>query len=146
MFRLAHFAGFRKLVECCFPFWVFGFVVFHFLKKELTVRGFPPETREVVWSNWYTTFVTGTGCSCERVSESAMLYTVKSTRDGSQKISGCLTIETFPSLIDEVLFCGLNTAKVDLTTFIEDSHFVENCSQMQTNIIYHHKFFHQLDK
>ena len=47
------------------------------------------------------------------------------TSDRRKKVSCCLTIEAFPSLVDEILLCIFNTAKIDLTTFIKDSNFVE---------------------
>ena len=46
-----------------------------------------------------------------------------------EKVGGCLAVHAIPSLVDEVLFCPFNWAKVDLTAFIQNHYFIEDCIQ-----------------
>jgi len=48
------------------------------------------------------------------------------TSNGSQKVGRGLALETVPSLINKVLLGSLNSAKIDLTTLVENCYFVEH--------------------
>ena len=51
---------------------------------------------------------------------------IQDTSNGCQKVGRGLTVETIPSLVNEVLLGSLNSAKIDLTTLVKNCHFVEH--------------------
>ena len=48
------------------------------------------------------------------------------TSHGCQKVGCGLTLETIPSLVNEVLLGSFNSAKIDLTTLVKNCHLVEH--------------------
>jgi hypothetical protein len=52
---------------------------------------------------------------------------IQDTSNGCQKVGRGLTLQTIPSLVNEVLLGSLNSAKVDLTTLVKNRHLVEYC-------------------
>jgi hypothetical protein len=51
---------------------------------------------------------------------------IQDTSNGCQKVGRSLTVETIPSLVNEVLLGSLNSAEIDLTTLVKNCHLVEH--------------------
>jgi hypothetical protein len=51
---------------------------------------------------------------------------IQGTSNGCQKVGRGLSVETIPSLVNEVLLGSLNSAKIDLTTLVQNCHLVEH--------------------
>lgn len=51
---------------------------------------------------------------------------IQDTSNGCQKVGRSLTVETIPSLVNEVLLGSLNSAEIDLTTLVKNCDLVEH--------------------